>query len=216
MKRFLDRIDAGQQLAASLKRYSGRDDVTVLALPRGGVPVAAEVARALGAPLDVFLVRKLGVPGHEELAMGAIATGGVQVLNAEIIEQLGISDQAVERVARAEEAELRRRERAYRGHAAAPDVRGRTVIVVDDGIATGSTMRAAVEALRDAAPARIVVATPTAAADTVKMLASVADEVVAVIAPEEFSAVGQWYRNFGQTTDEEVIALLREAGAAQR
>jgi predicted phosphoribosyltransferase len=215
MKRFLDRIDAGQQLAARLKRYAGRDDVTVLALPRGGVPVAAEVARALHAPLDVFLVRKLGVPGHEELAMGAIATGGVQVLNAEVIEQLGISDQAVERVARAEEAELRRRERAYRGHAAAPDVRGRTVIVVDDGIATGSTMRAAVEALRRSAPARIVVATPTAAADTVARLQEVADEVVAVIAPEDFSAVGQWYRNFGQTTDEEVMACLREAGEAR-
>jgi predicted phosphoribosyltransferase len=209
---FLDRRDAGRQLAARLQHYAGRDDLLVLALPRGGVPVAYEVARALDAPLDLFLVRKLGVPGHEELAMGALASGGVRVLNQGVIDALGISPDEVEAVARAEEQELQRRLRAYRGDRPPPEVRGQTVVLVDDGLATGSTMRAAVTALRRQGPAAIVVAVPVGAASTCAALAEEADEVVCALTPEPFYAVGLWYRNFTQTTDEEVRRLLERAG----
>jgi predicted phosphoribosyltransferase len=215
-ERFADRAAAGRALARRLAHFAGRSDVVVLGLPRGGVVVAAEVARALHAPLDVYLVRKLGVPGHEELAFGAIAGGGVRVLNEDIIAHLGLTDPVINAVAQREERELQRRERAYRGHRPAVDVTGRVVIVVDDGIATGATMAAAVRALRELGPARIVVAAPTAAASTVDAFRDQADEVVTVIAPEEFYGVGQWYVNFDQTTDEEVIALLDRARSGGR
>jgi predicted phosphoribosyltransferase len=185
--------------------------VTVLALPRGGVPVAYEVARALHAPLDVFLVRKLGVPGHEELAMGAVATGGVRVLNEQVVRGLGIPDSVIDAVASWELEELRRRERLYRGDRRPPDVRGKTVILVDDGLATGSTMLAAVEALRQQQPARIVVAVPIAAPDTCELLRAEVDDVVCAVTPEPFYAVGLWYRDFSQTSDEEVRELLAQA-----
>ena len=205
---FRDRGEAGRALAAQLTAYADRPDVLVLALPRGGVPVAYEVARALGAPLDVFVVRKLGVPGYEELAMGAVATGGVRVLNDDIVTGLRIPGYLIEAVAAQEQAELKRRERAYRGGRPPPDVRGRTVILVDDGLATGATMRAAVKALRQQQPARIVVAVPVAAAETCAALQAEADEVVCAITPEPFHAVGRWYEDFSQTTDEEVRDLL--------
>jgi predicted phosphoribosyltransferase len=208
---FQNRIDAGRRLAAKLKAYAGRPDVLVLALPRGGVPVAYEVARALRAPLDVFLVRKLGLPGHEELAMGAIATGGVRVLNPDVVRTLRIPDDVIDEVARQEQRELERRERIYRDDRPAPEVRGRTVILVDDGLATGSTMRAAVAALHRQEPARIVVAVPIGAAETCAELGSEADEVVCARTPEPFYAVGLWYRDFTQTTDEEVHDLLEQA-----
>lgn len=209
---FQDRADAGRQLAARLMHYAGRPEVIVLALPRGGVPVAYEVATALGAPLDVFLVRKLGVPGHEELAMGAVASGGVRVLNTEVVEALGISEQAIEGVAQQELRELERRERVYRGGRPPPELRDRVVILVDDGLATGSTMRAAVRAVRKQQPARVVVAVPTAAASSCFSLEREADEVVALMTPEDFYAVGQWYEDFSQTSDAEVAALLQKAG----
>lgn len=214
--RFRDRADAGRRLAASLARYAGRDDVVVLALPRGGVPVAFEVARALGAPLDVFLVRKLGVPGHEELAMGAIASGGTRVLNEEIVQTLGIPDRVIEVVAAREQQELARRERAYRGHRPAVDVQGRTVILIDDGLATGASMRAAAAALRRAGPQRLVVAVPLAAAETCEALRDEVDEVVCAWTPEPFHAVGFWYDDFSQTPDEEVRELLARAGDPTR
>lgn len=203
-------------LAQVLVGYANRSDVIVLALPRGGVPVAFEVAKALHAPLDVFVVRKLGVPGHEEYAMGALAGGGVRVLNDEIVKRLGISDAAVDAVTRDELRELERRERLYRGDRPLPELRGRTVILVDDGLATGSTMLAAVKALRAQQPARIVVAVPTAAAETCARLRSDADEVVCATTPEPFRAVGMWYDDFSQTSDEEVRELLARAqqGAA--
>src|SRR5207302_345843 len=185
-----------------------RPDVLVLALPRGGVPVAYEVAHRLGAPLDVFVVRKLGVPGYEELAMGAVATGGVRVLNDQIVERLGLPEYVIDAVAAREHQELARRERLYRGGRPPPDVRGRTVILVDDGLATGATMRAAIMALRQLQPARIVVAVPTASPDTCKELKAEADDVVCAITPEPFLAVGHWYEDFSQTTDEEVRDLL--------
>jgi predicted phosphoribosyltransferase len=209
--RFRDRREAGGRLAAHLAAYAGRPDVVVLALPRGGVPVASEVARALGAPLDVFLVRKLGVPFHRELAMGAIASGGVRVLNTAILEALGIPVEAVDAVAREEEAELARREREYRGDRAAPDVRGKVVILVDDGLATGATMRAAATALRRLGPARIVVAVPTASAEACADLAEAADEVVCAETPAPFLAVGAWYEDFSETTDDDVRRLLAQA-----
>jgi len=209
--RFRDRTEAGKLLAAKLGRYANRTDVLVLALPRGGVPVAFEVARALNAPLDLFLVRKLGVPGHEELAMGAIASGGGRVLNDEVVVHLHISDELINAVAAGEELELVRRERAYRGDRPMPAVDGRTVILIDDGVATGSTMRAAVVALRQKSPAHLVVAVPTAAASTASELRAEVDDFVAVIEPEEFFAVGQWYENFSQTTDAEVRDLLERA-----
>jgi predicted phosphoribosyltransferase len=211
MMQFRNRVEAGQQLARRLAKYSNRPDVLVLALPRGGVPVAYEVAQALHAPLDVFVVRKLGVPGHEELAMGAIATGGVRVLNAEVIESLGISDETIDAAAARELLELERRERAYRDDRPAPGMRGRTVILVDDGIATGSTMKAAIEALRQMEAGRVVVAVPTAALSTVREMRPDVDELVAVMTPADFFGVGQWYRDFSQTTDEEVRALLEKA-----
>jgi predicted phosphoribosyltransferase len=208
---FHDRADAGRALARRLARYANRPDVLVLALPRGGVPVAYEVARALRAPLDVFLVRKLGVPGQEELAMGAIATGGVRVLNDDVVSLLEISDEIIDSVAEAQRRELVRRERAYRDDRPPPDVRNRTVILIDDGLATGSTMRAAVAALRRQRPARIVVAAPVASASTCDDLRAEVDEVVCAQTPEPFYAVGSWYEDFTQTSDAEVHALLEQA-----
>ena len=205
---FRDRRDAGRLLAEKLAAYANRPDVLVLALPRGGVPVAYEVARRLGAPLDVFVVRKLGVPGHEELAMGAVATGGVRVLNDQLVEQLGIPDQMIDAVAARERQELARRERLYRGGRRPPDVRGRTVILVDDGLATGATMYAAIEALRKQNPGRIVVAVPTASPETCEEMKVKADHVICAITPDPFQAVGRWYQDFSQTSDEEVADLL--------
>jgi erythromycin esterase-like protein/predicted phosphoribosyltransferase len=207
-ERFRNRNEAGRLLAEKLTAYANRPDVLVLALPRGGVPVAYEVARALGAPLDVFVVRKLGVPGYEELAMGAVATGGVRVLNDQIVQRLGIPQYIIDAVAAREQQELARRERLYRGGRPPPDVRDRTVILVDDGLATGATMRAAVMALRQLQPARIVVAVPTASPETCEELKAEADAVVCAITPEPFLAVGHWYEDFSQTTDEEVRDLL--------
>jgi erythromycin esterase-like protein/predicted phosphoribosyltransferase len=205
---FENRVDAGRQLASRLKEYANRSDVLVLGLPRGGVPVAAEVAAALSAPLDVFLVRKLGVPGHPELAMGAIAAGGVEVLSDDLIRELGIPRSVVQQVAVRERLELERRDRAYRGGRQPPAVAGRTIVLVDDGLATGSTMQAAVLALRPLRPAAIVVAAPVGARETCERLARHADRVVCVAMPEPFQAVGLWYRDFGQTSDEEVARLL--------
>lgn len=210
---FRDRTEAGQLLAKRLTAYANRLDVLVLALPRGGVPVAYEVARALGVPLDVFVVRKLGVPGHEELAMGAIASGGECVLNDDVVEALRIPRHVIEAASARELRELERRERAYRGDRPAPKVRGRTVILVDDGLATGATMRAAVHALRRLGPARIVVAVPTAAPSTCEEFRHEADECVCVITPEPFHGVGLWYEDFSQTTDDEVRDLLERAAA---
>jgi len=207
-QRFRNRTDAGRQLAERLAAYADRPDVLVLALPRGGVPVGFEVARALGAPFDVFLVRKLGVPGYEELAMGAVATGGVRVLNDEIVRGLGILEREIDAVVARELQELARRERLYRGDRPPPDVAGRTVILVDDGLATGATMRAAIQALRQQHPARIVVAVPTASPDTCEALKAEADDVVCAMTPEPFLAVGHWYDDFTQTTDNEVRELL--------
>src|SRR3989449_4932927 len=213
---FRDRRDAGRLLAERLAAYASRPDVLVLALPRGGVPVAYEVAHRLGAPLDVFVVRKLGVPGHEELAMGAVATGGVRVLNDQLVEQLGISDQMIDAVAARERQELARRERLYRGNRPPPDVRGRTVILVDDGLATGATMYAAVEALRQQQPGRIVVAVPTASPEICEELRAEVDEVICAITPDPFYAVGLWYEDFSQTTDEEGRELLARSERAGR
>lgn len=207
---FHDREDAGRRLAQALAGYAGRRDLLVLALPRGGVPVGYQVARALGAPLDVLVVRKLGVPGHRELAMGAIA-GGVQVLEPRVVDALGIPGWVVEREAARERAEMARREEAYRAGAPAHDVHGKTVIVVDDGIATGASVRAAVTALRSLRPARIVVATPVAPAEAVESLLRIADDVVCVATPAHFGAVGAFYAEFPQTGDDEVRALLRAA-----
>jgi predicted phosphoribosyltransferase len=207
-KIFRDRTEAGRVLAERLAQYAGRPDLIVLALPRGGVPVAYEVARALHAPLDVFLVRKLGVPGHEELAMGAVATGGVRVLNEQVVRALRIPDAAIETVARREQQELARRERLYRGDRPPPDVRGKTVILVDDGLATGATMLAAVRALRQQQPARIVVAVPIASRETCELLREEVEDVVCAVTPEPFRAVGLWYEDFSQTADEEVRELL--------
>ncbi|HKG93267.1 MAG TPA: phosphoribosyltransferase family protein [Gemmatimonadaceae bacterium] len=208
--RFLDRRDAGRALAAELlPAYGGAPGVVVLALPRGGVPVGYEVARALGAPLDVFVVRKLGVPGREELAMGAIAGGNVRVLNVDVVRALGIPRDVIDRVTADEQRELERRERAYRGQRPPPELRGRTVILVDDGLATGSTMRAAVLALREHAPASVVVAVPVGAPEACAALRSLADDCLCVRTPERFQGVGLWYENFAQTSDEEVGELLK-------
>ena len=211
LHRFQDRVQAGQMLAAELSRYAGRDDVIVLGLPRGGVPVAAEVARALGAPLDVMIVRKLGVPGWEELAMGAIASGGVRVLNDRVVRAGGVTETMIEEVAARECEELRRRETRYRGHRGAPEVAGKTVIVVDDGIATGATLRAAVQALRQQAPAALIVAVPVASADARASLEPMVDAFIALLTPSDFRAVGQWYTDFSQTSDDEVARLLSRA-----
>ena len=205
---FLDRYDAGRRLAAALSSYANQPDLLILALPRGGVPVAYEVARALHAPLDVFLVRKLGFPGHPELAMGAIASGGVRILDRQLIGMYGVPAREIERVTAAERRELERRERLYRDGRPAPDVRDRTVILVDDGLATGSSMRAAVEALREEGAKKIVVAVPVAAPDTCEAMKEEVDEIVCAVTPEPFRAVGLWYADFSETTDEEVRQLL--------
>ncbi|WAM23255.1 phosphoribosyltransferase [Myxococcus sp. NMCA1] len=208
---FQDRYEGGRVLVDHLRRHARQPGTLVLALPRGGVPVGAEVARELGVPLDVFLVRKLGTPGHEELAMGAIASGGVRVLNREVVDELNIGREQIEATARREAVELQRREESYREGRPLPDVRGRTVLLVDDGLATGTTMRAAVAALRLLEPAAIIVAVPVAAAESCESLAQVADEVVCVRMPEPFYSVGLWYRDFAQTEDDEVRDLLAEA-----
>jgi putative phosphoribosyl transferase len=208
---FSDRSEAGRALAAELSRYAGRDDVVVLALPRGGAPVGFEIARALHAPLDVFIVRKLGVPGYEELAMGAIASGGTRVLNEAAVEQLRITPDQIEQVARIEQRELERREQAFRNGTPPVLVAGRICILVDDGLATGSTMRAAVMALKKRNPARIIVAVPVGAPDTCADFQSLADEVICLYTPEPFMAVGRWYDDFGQLTDDEVREYLDRA-----
>ena len=210
-ERFRDRVEAGQRLARRLVAYAGRPDLLVLGLPRGGVPVAFEVARALSAPLDVFVVRKLGLPHHEELAMGAIAMGGARVLDLALIRQMGVGEGEIEQVTRREEVELGRRQKQYRGDRPLPDIAGRTVILVDDGLATGSSMRVAVAALREERPAKIVVAVPIAPEETCEMLRASADEVVCAVTPEPFYAVGLWYHDFSQTSDEEVHDLLERS-----
>jgi len=208
---FADRSDAGRRLADALDAYARRGDVIVLALPRGGVPIAYEIARRLRAPLDVYVVRKLGVPGHEELAMGALASDGTCVMDDDLIDSLGIDERAIDAVIKREIEELRRREVAYRGNKPEPDIAGKTVIVVDDGLATGATMRAAAAALRLRDPAAIVAAVPVAAARTCKNLRDAVDRVVCLATPEPFHAVGLYYRNFEQTSDDEVRRLLSEA-----
>ena len=205
---FADRAEAGELLAERLTAYRDRDDVVVLALPRGGVPVAREVARALGVRLDVYVVRKLGVPGHEELAMGAIATGGVRLLNHDVIDALGIPMNVIDAVAAREQQELERREQTYRGGRGPIALTNKTVILVDDGLATGATMRAAVMAARQQQPARVIVAVPVGAVSTCADLAAEADDVVCVRTPDPFVAVGLWYRDFTPTTDYEVRSLL--------
>ncbi len=215
MQPFKNRSEAGRLLAAKLSPYANRQDVVVLALPRGGVPVAYEVARALHAPLDVFVVRKLGVPGHEELAMGAIASGGTRVINRDVVRAVGISVEDLEHIETEEWRELDRRELAYRDQRSAPDLAGKTVVLVDDGLATGATMWAAVVALRQLNPAHIVVAVPAAAPETCAAFAPEVDEIVCAITPEPFGGVGRWYEDFGQTSDAEVRDLLRQAAQAR-
>ena len=210
-KPFRDRKEAGRLLAEKLHVYANRPDVIVLALPRGGVPVAYEVARALSVSLDVFPVRKLGVPGHDELAMGAIAPGGVRILNDEVVLALGIPNYLIDEVIAKEQQELARRERLYRGDRPPPDVRGKTVILVDDGLATGATMLAAIKALRQQQAGRIVVAVPIASPETCDQMRQHVDDIVCAVTPEPFYAVGLWYENFSQTSDEEVRDLLSRA-----
>jgi len=212
---FPNRAEAGRLLGLKLSKYSGRDDVIVLGLPRGGVPVAYEVARALRVPLDVFIVRKLGVPGFEELAVGAIASGGVRVLNEEVANALPNRDEIIEAVTQRETAELERREREYRDRRPSPEICGRTVILIDDGLATGATMRAAVAALRQRGVAKIVVAVPVGPPDTCREFEGIADEVVCASAPEFFQAVGQYYEDFSQTSDEEVRELVARAAESR-
>ena len=209
--RFRDRAHAGRVLARALLAYAGRDDVVVLALPRGGVPVAAELARALGAQLDVFVVRKLGLPGHEELAMGAVAPGGVLILDDRLVRGLGIPDEVLQETVEKESRELERREAAYRAGRPPLDLEGKTVILVDDGLATGATMRAAALALRKYRPARVVVAVPVASAETCDEFRADVDEIVCALTPSPFHAVGLWYDDFSQTSDEEVRELLRDS-----
>jgi putative phosphoribosyl transferase len=211
MSQFVDRRHAGHALAFALRAYRGRPDLLVLALPRGGVPVAYEVARSLEAPLDVFVVRKLGVPGHEEFAMGALASGGLCLVNDEVVRELGISTADIRRTARLESQELARRELAYRGERPPADVAGKTVVLVDDGLATGSTMRVAVRALRQRGAARIVAAVPIGAPESCAEMAGEADDAICAVTPEPFYAVGQWYEDFTQTSDEEVRELLEAA-----
>jgi putative phosphoribosyl transferase len=214
--RFLDRADAGRELAEALRGYAGRGNVIVLALPRGGVPVAFEVAMALAAPLDVFVVRKLGLPGQPELAMGAIASGGVQVVNDEVVHVAAVSPETIEQVATFEREELARRERLYRGDSPPLQVEGKTVILVDDGLATGSTMRAAIQAVRAQRPAEIVVAVPVAPARTCEHLRGEADDVVCTRTPEPFLAIGTWYARFEQVSDEHIQGLLARAAENAR
>lgn len=213
---YSDRSEAGKHLARLLADYADRDDVLVLALPRGGVPVAFEVASALRAPLDVFLVRKLGVPGYEELAMGAIAAGGVRVINKELVNYLGIPDEVIEGIAAVEERELERRARAYRDDHPPPDVKDRIVILIDDGLATGSTMRAAATALRPQKPRRIVVAVPVSSPETCDEFRSEVDEIICALTPQHFQGVGLWYKDFSQTSDEEVRKLLKRTTHQKR
>lgn len=215
VEQFQDRTEAGKQLAESLAGFADRRDVVVLALPRGGVPVAFEVAQALRTPLDVFVVRKLGTPGNEELAMGAIASGGIRVLNQHVVGTLGIPADLIDEVAERELEELKRRERVYRRGRPAFDVKGRTAILIDDGVATGSTMRAAIKALKQTA-GRLVVAVPTVAYDTAAELRPEVDELVALMTPRNFYAVGQWYEDFSQATDSEVTELLERANKPPR
>jgi predicted phosphoribosyltransferase len=207
---YSDRKQAGRVLAAELRHYAGRPDVLILALPRGGVPVGFEVAEALGAKLDVYLVRKLGVPGHEELAMGAVAAGGVRLLNEQLIRQLAISQAAIDSATVRQEEVLRSQSRTFRGDAPPPAIRGQTVILVDDGLATGSTMAAAIQAVRQQEPARVVVAVPVAPPDTCEAMERIADEVVCAAAPAMFGAVGLWYENF-EPVDDHVVRDLLEA-----
>lgn len=208
---FRNRTEAGQVLARCLQQYKNQPDVLILGLPRGGVPVAYEVARELNAPLDVFIVRKLGVPGHEELGMGAIATGGVRILQDGIVRELGISPQTIEAVSAREQAELERRERLYRGDRPAPTIKGRTVVIVDDGLATGSTMKAAIQAVRQQDPRQVIVAVPTAPSETCEQLKESADHVVCALTPEPFFSVGGSYADFTQITDGEVRDLIASA-----
>lgn len=211
VNQFRDRSQAGQLLASRLSKYADRKDVLVLALPRGGVPVAFEVAKALNAPLDIIVVRKLGVPGHEELAMGAIAPGGLRVLDDGVVQRSQVSNSTIEAIVAKEQAEMARREMVYRGNAPAADVREKTILLVDDGLATGSTMRVAAAAVKRGEPAQIVVAVPTAPPSSVHDLRTEADEVVAYMTPRLFFGVGEWYQKFDQVSDEEVRALLEEA-----
>jgi putative phosphoribosyl transferase len=211
MPLYRNRLEAGRYLATLLQHYANRPDVIVLALPRGGVPVGYEVAKALHVPLDVFIVRKLGVPGHEELAMGAIATGGVLVLNNDVVNMLHIPQRIIDAVVAREEQELKRRERLYRDDRPLPDLKGKTIILVDDGLATGSTMRAAIEALKQEHPARIVVAAPVGAPQACEELSQQVDEVICAQTPEPFYGVGFWYEDFSQTSDQEVHDLLARA-----
>ncbi len=211
MRAFSNRVEAGRLLAEKLEKYAGRDDAIVLGLPRGGVPVAYEVARRLNVPLDVFIVRKLGAPGFEELAVGAIASGGVRVLNDDVVRALPNADEIIESVTAKETAELERREQIYRDGRPAPDLRGRVVILVDDGLATGATMRAAVAALRQRDVGKIVIGVPVGAAETCREFEIEVDETICAIAPEWFQAVGQYYEDFSQTSDEEVRELLARA-----
>jgi len=211
---FRDRVDAGQHLAKELVHYANREDVLILGIPRGGVPVAFEVAQALHAPLDIVLVRKLGTPGQEELAMGAIASGGIRILNQQLVAELGITDEQVADVIATQEAELERRERLYRGGSPGISVKGKIVILVDDGIATGSSVLAAIDALRKLEPKKIVVAVPVAPSHADEQIKRVADEFVCVHKPEWFFGIGQFYENFSQTEDSEVHALLEGAAEA--
>lgn len=211
-ERYANRRDAGRRLAEDLAEHAGQPNTIVLALPRGGVPVGYEVAHQLGVPMDIFLVRKLGVPGHEELAMGAIASGGVRVINDQVVQMIGVREDVIDAVAERERTELQRREKAYRGDKPPAAVRGATVILVDDGLATGSTMRAAVEAIRRSEPKRVIVAVPVAARETCDEIRQEVDEVVCSMTPEPFHAVGLWYDTFDQTTDDEVRDLLGRAG----
>ena len=211
MAPFKDRRDAGRKLAQRLSRYAEQPKILILALPRGGVPVAYEVARALGARLDIFIVRKLGLPGHEELAMGAVASGGVRILNRDIIRMFSIPDEVINFVVKRELQELQRREKLYRGNRPGPEVRDQTVILIDDGLATGASMRAAITGLRAQGPARIVVAVPAAAPEVCEAFREEVDEIVCAITPEPFYGVGRWYEDFTQVTDEEVKVLLEEA-----
>lgn len=206
-----DRITAGRALAKAMTNYRDRQDLLVLALPRGGVPVAYELAEALHAPLDLILVRKLGSPGQQELAMGAIASGGVRVLNEELVSYLHVSEETLENVAAREQKELERRERAYRGDRPWPEITGKCVILVDDGVATGATMRVAIKALRKQNPKEVVVAVPVAPPDTIEVLRREADDVVCLAMPEPFTAIGLWYVNFSQVSDEEVTEQLERA-----
>ncbi|MGC1955307.1 MAG: phosphoribosyltransferase [Gammaproteobacteria bacterium] len=213
---FDHRVQAGQLLGQALHKYAQRPDVLVLALPRGGVPVGFEIAKAIGAPLDVMMVRKLGAPGREELAMGAIASGGIRILNPDVVAGLGIPEKIIQTVAAKEQQELERRSHAYRGGRVFPEVKEQCLIVVDDGLATGATMRAAVVALRAKAPARIVVAVPVAPPSSVEQIRQEADEVVCLETPEPFFGVGRWYRDFPQTTDQEVKDLLARSREKSR